>query len=144
VTLPRKILRWLTRLAYARRLARATLDPGRLGCCRRQAAVARGAGPIDRRSGASSSTAIAACRMVFRTVFVLRVWKESAASQTLPLPSACTTKPRAHISFTCEQRRLRAGRARRVRAAKLFLELGAERPRRIVQRVLAQLPHARY
>ena len=78
---------------------------------------------------------------VFRAVFVLRVVEGISGIETpakLGVHDNLTVRTRMYCAL---KGRLAPDVVHRVRAASGFLELRAERLERIVQRVLAQLPH---
>jgi RNA polymerase sigma-70 factor (ECF subfamily) len=134
---------WLTRLAYNQaRSLRASARSGPLALPRQgaaQAAAPAGAGDDEVQERRELEHAIGGLPEVFRTVFVLRVVEGISGIETAASLGVHDTTVRTRMYRA--QRRLAPDVARRVRAASCFLELRAERLERIVQRVLAQLPH---
>jgi len=129
---------WLTRLAYNQaRSLRASARSGPLALPRQAAPADAGADEAQERR--ELEHAIGGLPEVFRTVFVLRVVEGISGIETAASLGVHDTTVRTRMYRA--QRRLAPDVARRVRAASGFLELGAERLERIVQRVLAQLPH---
>jgi RNA polymerase sigma-70 factor (ECF subfamily) len=132
---------WLTRLAYNQaRSLRASARSGPLALPRQgaaQAAAPAGADEVQERR--ELEHAIGGLPEVFRTVFVLRVVEGISGIETAASLGVHDTTVRTRMYRA--QRRLAPDVARRVRAASCFLELRTERLERIVQRVLAQLPH---
>jgi RNA polymerase sigma-70 factor, ECF subfamily len=134
---------WLTRLAYNQaRSLRASARSGPLALPRQAAAQAgalAGAGADEAQERCELEHAIGGLPEVFRTVFVLRVVEGISGIETAASLGVHDTTVRTRMYRA--QRRLAPDVVPRVRAASGFLELRAERLERIVQRVLAQLPH---
>jgi RNA polymerase sigma-70 factor (ECF subfamily) len=132
---------WLTRLAYNQ--ARSLRASARSGPLPRQAAAQAaapaGASADEVRERRELEHAIGGLPEVFRTVFVLRVVEGVSGIETAASLGVHDTTVRTRMYRA--QRRLAPDVAQRVRAAGGFLELPAERLERIVQHVLAQLPH---
>ena len=135
---------WLTRLAFnqarsPRASARSAppVAPWQAGAA--QAPAPAGAAADEAQERRELEDAIGGLPEVFRTVFVLRVVEGISGIETAASLGVHDTTVRTRMYRA--QRRLAPDVARRVRAASGFLELHAERLERIVQRVLAQLPH---
>jgi RNA polymerase sigma-70 factor (ECF subfamily) len=134
---------WLTRLAYNQaRSLRASARSGPLalpGQAAAQAAALAGASADEWQERRELEHVIGGLPEVFRTVFVLRVVEGISGIETAASLGVHDTTVRTRMYRA--QRRLAPDVVLRVRAASGFLELRAERLERIVQRVLAQLPH---
>src|SRR4029077_20302761 len=134
---------WLTRLAYNQaRSLRASARSGPLAPPRHaaaQEAAPAGAGADEAQERRELEHAIGSLPEVFRAVFVLRAVEGISGIETAASLGVHDTTVRTRMYRA--QRRLAPEVVRRVRAASGVLELRAERLERIVQRVLAQLPH---
>jgi RNA polymerase sigma-70 factor, ECF subfamily len=134
---------WLTRLAYNQaRSLRASARSAPLALPRQaaaQEAAPAGAGADEPQERRELERAIGSLPEVFRTVFVLRAVEGISGIETAASLGVHDTTVRTRMYRA--QRRLAPEVVHRVRAASGFLELRAERLERIVQRVLAQLPH---
>ena len=134
---------WLTRLAYNQaRSLRASARSGPLAPPRQaaaQEAAPAGAGADEAQERRELEHAIGSLPEVFRAVFVLRAVEGISGIETAASLGVHDTTVRTRMYRA--QRRLAPEVVRRVRAASGVLELRAERLERIVQRVLAQLPH---
>jgi len=134
---------WLTRLAYNQaRSLRASARSGPLALPRQaaaQEAAPAGAGADEEQERRELEHAIGSLPEVFRAVFVLRAVEGISGIETAASLGVHDTTVRTRMYRA--QRRLAPEVVRRVRAASGVLELRAERLERIVQRVLAQLPH---
>src|SRR6202045_4287990 len=139
-----KFAAWLTRLAFNQ--ARALHASARSGplAAPRQPAPAPAPTPAalaadEAQEHRELEHAIGRLPAVFRTVFVLRVVEGISGIETAASLGVHETTVRTRMYRA--QRRLAPDVAGRVRVVPGFLELTPERLDRIVERVLAQLPH---